>query len=274
MRRNPLTRAGRFISLVVALSPLFSLICQETPAKPQNPTPKSSSSLVLDLSFGPTASNAEGKAAADRLLQALGGAAKVDAVKSLQQTVVAVRQGKRIEVEQSIVYPNKQAQRTTLPEGKALLVVTPDDAFMVVGGHLQSLPPTQRASMDATLKHDFINILQHINDPKYIFTATGQEKVGGAEATVVDVEADGVPTRWWIAPDGKLLQERYSDMEQAGTTTQTMTYADWKDFSGLTYPTKYEAFNAAGQPLLSMTLTTMEVNPAVNPKLFDRTAQY
>ena len=71
--------------------------------------------------------------------------------------------------------------------------------------------------MDAALKHDSINILQHLNDPDYVFVASGQEKVGGAEATMVDIEADGVPTRWWIAGDGRLLRERYSDMtKQAG----------------------------------------------------------
>ncbi len=250
---------------------LAPLICQETPAKPPNSAPKASGS-ELTLNFGPTTSNAEGKAAADRFLQAMGGPARVNAVKSLRQTVVALRQGQHVELEQSIVYPDKQAQKMTLPQGQALLVVTPTDAFTVVGGRLQNLPPTQWAALDATLKHDFINILQRINDPKYVFVAAGQEKVGSTEATVVDVEADGVPTRWWIATDGKLLQERYSDMG-AGSGIQTMTYADWKSFGGLNYPTKYEMFSEAGQLQMSMTLTAMQVNPVVDRKTFERPAQ-
>jgi len=263
-------RIATFFALAILLP--CSLISQQTPAQPQHAAPKSSgSALVLD--FGPTASNPEGKAAADRFLQAMGGPAKVNAVKSLRQTVVALRQGQRVELEQSIVYPDKQAQKMTLPQGKALLVVTPTDAFMVVRGQSQNLPPTQRAALDATLKHDFINILQRIDDPKYVFVATGQEKVGNTEATVVDVEADGVPTRWWIATDGKLLQERYSDMTQAGGIIQTMTYSDWKSFGGLNYPTKYKLFSEAGQPQMSMTLTAMEVNSAVDRKVFERPAQ-
>ncbi len=256
----------------LAILPLGSLICRQTPAQPQNPAQKPSGS-TLTLNFGPTTSNAAGKAAAERLLQAMGGPAKVNAVKSLRQTVVALRQGQHIELEQSIVYPNKQAQRMTLPQGNTLLVVTPADAFMVEDGRLRNVSSTQRAAMDATLKHDFINILQHINDPKYVFVATGQEKVGNAEATVVNVEADGVPTRWWIAADGKLLQERYSDMSQAGGIIQTMTYADWKSFGGLNYPTKYELFNEAGKPQMTMSLSAMEVNTAVDRKLFERPAQ-
>jgi hypothetical protein len=268
-----MTTVRRIVTFfALAILPPCSLISQQSPAQPQHAAPKSSGSALV-LNFGPTASNPEGKAAADRFLQAMGGPAKVNAVKSLRQTVVALRQGQRMELEQSIVYPDKQAQRMTLPQGKALLVVTPTDAFMVVRGQLQNLPPTQRAALDATLKHDFINILQRIDDPKYVFVATGQEKVGNTEATVVDVEADGVPTRWWIATDGKLLQERYSDMTQASGSIQTMTYSDWKSFGGLNYPTKYELFSEAGQPQMSMTLTAMEVNSAVDRKVFERPAQ-
>ena len=51
-----------------------------------------------------------------------------------------------------------------------------------------------------------------------------------------------------------------------------MTYADWKNFDGLQYPTKYEMFNDAGQLELSMTLTGMVVNPIVSPRLFQRPA--
>ncbi len=246
--------------------PWCLLLSQAATAKPQDLRPKGS----LEVDFGPRASNPEGKAAAQKFLQAMGGPSKVDAVKSLRQTVIALRQGERIEIEQTIVYPDQQAQKLRTSQKTMLLVVTPRDAFMMQGAQLQNLSSTQRFALDATLKHDFLNVLQHINDPKYIFNATGQEKIGGVEATVVEVEADGIPTRWWIGPDGKLLQERYSDMSEGAAAIQTMTYSDWKSFGGLQYPTKYEMFNEAGQPQLNMTLISMQVNPAVNSKLFER----
>ena len=72
-------------------------LCRVFPARPTNTRCsrrirlriRSGSDLILD--FGPTVSNAEGKQAAKRFLQAMGGAAKVNAVKTLHQTVVAVR---------------------------------------------------------------------------------------------------------------------------------------------------------------------------------------
>ena len=249
-----------FAFATLTLSSLFS---QQTSAKPQDQHPTG----TMVLNFGPTESNPEGKAAAEKLLQALGGATEVNGVKTLHQTVISLRQGQKIDIEQTIVYPNKQAQTVTLPQGKVTTVVTPTIAFIARGNQVQGFPNNQRAAFDATLQHDFINVLQHINDPKYVFVALGQEKVRGQGATVVDVEADGVPTRWWIAPDGKLLQERYSDMTQGGAM-QTMVYLDWKNFGGLKYPTRYQ-MTQPGQPEITMTLTAMEVNATVNPKVFE-----
>lgn len=236
---------------------------QTTDAKPLNSPP------TLNLSFGPTQSNEEGKAAVNKLLQALGGAASVNAVKSMRQTVVAMRQGERVEIDQTIVYPDKQAQKMRIQNKTVLLVATRNDGFMVAGAQVQNLSSIQRDALDASLKHDPINVLQHINNPKYIFTAAGHESVGGVDATVVDVDADGIATRWWIGPDGKLLQERSSDISQGGVV-QTMVYSVWKGFGALQFPTKYELYNEAGQPEMSMTLTAMDVNHPVSPKLFER----
>ena len=271
MRKNRFAAISRALSLpFLTLLATSSLLCQQTAAKPQTTTPARTRAMTLN--FGPTDSNSAGRAAAEKLLQALGGPEKVDGVKSLRQTVAAVRQGQHIDLEQTIVYPDEQAQRMHMSEGNMLLVVTPRDAFMVRGSLAENIPQSQRDAMDLTLRHDFINVLQHINDPKYVFVANGQQTVGGVQATVVDVEANGVPTRWWIADDGKLLQERYSDLQSSGTSTQTMTYSDWKSFGGLEYPTKYVLFQGSSKPLMTMTLTAMEVNPEVSQKLFERPA--
>ena len=253
----------------LTLLPLCWAICQQTSAPQQTTPPSGWSKSGYVVAFGPTESNAEGKAAVARFLQALGGPAKVDSVKSLRQTIAAVQQGVHVEVEQSIVYPDKQTQRMSLAQGRTTMVVTPLDSFMVVNNQVQDMPPAVRGSLEDSLKHDPINVLQHMNDPKYIFTATGQEKVDGVDATVVDVDANGVPTRWWIASDGKLMRERAAG---EGGKIQTLVYSEWKNFDGLQYPTKYEVFSEGGFPVLSMTLTAMQVNPTVSLALFNRPA--
>jgi len=86
---------------------------------------------------------------------------------------------------------------------------------------------------------------------------------------VVDVNADGAVSRWWIGPDGRLLQERFTEVGQNGPSTMTMKYSAWKSFDGLQYPTKFEMLSGEESDG-SMTLTTMEVNAPVDPKLFEK----
>jgi len=261
-------KASRVLALCLAVLPLSPLIGQQT-AKPQPPPAQRPATGTLDLSFGPTASNPEGKAAAHKFLQALGGAAKVNAIKTMTENIVGMQQGQQVDAEDSVAYPDKQWQKLKSARGTVILVVTHTDAFAIENGQLRNLSDSQKTALDVALKHDFINVLQHINDPKYIFVAAGHEKTRLGDSTVVDVEADGVPTRWWIGSDGKLLQERYLDTGLTGNV-QIMTYSDWKNYDGLEYPTKYELFNETGQPLLSMTLNRLQINPALPPSLFER----
>jgi zinc protease len=214
-------------------------------------------------------SNAEGMAAAAKLVHAMGGEAKVNAIKALHQVIVLEQQGADLKIDQSIVYPDKQVQKMTLPQGEMLQVVTPESAFMAMGTQVRELPPVMRKSQMTALKRDFVNVLQHTADPKYTFTANAKEKLGDVEATVVDVNADGAPTRWWIGPDGKLLQERFTEVGQNGPSTMTMKYSAWKNFDGLQYPTKFEMLSGEESDG-SMTLTAMEVNAPVDPKLFEK----
>jgi hypothetical protein len=270
-----MTTVRRIVLLCgITVLALCSLWSQVTLANPQDSAAQARTDSVYHLAFTPKGSNPEGKAAVDKLLQALGGSTQVNAARTLRQTMVAVQQGQRIKTDQSIAYPDKQAQKISVPQGKVTwVVVTPTLAFTVTGGQVRDLSPSQRASLTQALQHDFVNVLQHIDNPKYTFSAVGKEDIGNTEAMVVDVNADGLPTRWWIAADGKLLQERFSAVEPAEPATLTMRYSSWKSFGGLEYPTKYEVFGEAEHPLLSMTLVTMEVNPALDPKLFQKPAK-
>ena len=256
-----------WLSITVTCVSLL-LSAQTSPRKPGQSNTPTSGTLVL--SFGAAVNNPEGQAAAAKLLQALGGAEHVDAVRSLRQKIVLLKQGQKIEGEQTIVYPDEQAQQMTLSHGKSLRVVTPSAAFVVTGSQVSDLPSAEATSSREALKHDFLNVMQHIHDSKYAFEANGQERVDDIDATVVAVNADGTPTRWWIAADGRLLQECFTDLAQAVPTTLTFKYSDWRKFGGLNYPTKYVMLDEGGQTLLTMSLVGMQVNAPVDPKLFEK----
>jgi zinc protease len=218
----------------------------------------------------PAVSNAEGKAAAEKLMQVLGGTAKVSAVKTLHQSFTMEAQGAEMQIDTSIAYPDRQAQRIKMPQGDLRQVVTPTTAFFVIGERMRELPPPMHASQLDGLKRDFLNVLQHVGDAKYTFTASTKEKMDDMDALVVDVNADGATTRWWVAPGGELLQERYTEVSQSGPSTSTVKYSDWKSFDGLNLPTKYELEGGEEAGTTTMTLNAAEVNPAIDPALFEK----
>ena len=211
--------------------------------------------------------NAEGKAAIARLAEAMGGAAKVNSVKTLLQHLTMTQESAEMKIEQSTVYPDKQAQRIVYPNGVIWQVVSPEAAFIEVA-KVEDLTPSQRDAVAAQLKRDFLNVLQHADDPKYTFSANGKEKLGDTEATVVDVNADGLAVRWWIGPDGTLLQEEHTEAG-AQAATYTTKYSNWQTFDGLKYPTKMEMF-ANGTEQASEVLNDMKVNPEIDPLIFKR----
>ena len=165
---------------------------------------------MAENAAGASGGNAEGKAAIARLTEAMGGAAKVNSVKTLLQHLTMTQENAEMKIVQSTVYPDKQAQRVVFPSGVVWQVLSPEAAF-ISRATVEDLTPSQREAVAAQLKRDFLNVLQHADDPKYTFTANGKDKLGDNDATVVDVNADGLAVRWWIGPDGTLLQEEHSE---------------------------------------------------------------
>lgn len=227
-------------------------------------------SEVLEARAKPASSNPAGNAAVDKLIEAAGGWAAVNATKSLQQNFTAIQQGQPFRIVRTIAYPDKQVQEMVLPQGSVSYVVTPSFLFVRTGSSVRDVPQKRSNSSAAVLNRDFLNVLRHRHDAKYSFFAVGEEKVDGIQATVVDVDADGVRSRWWIAPDGKLLQERFTEIGNAGPMVQTMKCANWSKFGELLYPTSFKIVGEAGHDALQMNLVTMAVNPTLDPKLFEK----
>ena len=167
-------------------------------------------------------------------------------------------------IDQSTIYPDKQAQKVIFPSGVIWQVVSPEASF-ISEAKVEDLTPSQRDAVAAGLKRDFLNVLQHADDPKYTFSAIGKEKLGDTEATVVDVNADGLAVRWWIGADGTLLQEEHTEAGVRYTTK----YSKWDNFDGLKYPTKMEML-ANGAEQASEVLHDMKVNPEIDPAIFQR----
>lgn len=221
-------------------------------------------------------SNAEGKVLIAKVIETLGGAAKVKGVKSIRakaRLVVKTPQGEMpIEAEEVAVFPDRSWQKMGTPMGEMATVVSPAAAFVAAPMGTQDLPASEKAEALKELKREPLSVLQHADDPKFVFSAAGTEKVGDTEARILDVDADGAEVRWFIDPaSGHILRASWRSAGMEGPGETVADYSDWKSVGGISLPFK-ETRTRNGEKQAAIEVKEIELNPQVDPKLFERAA--
>src|SRR5207247_8182633 len=96
----------------------------------------------------------------------------------------------------------------------------------------------------------------------------GKQKDGNNELAIVDVSGPGVSMRWFVDPQsGRLVRETY---KAAGADSET-AFSDWKNVGGLNLPFHREN-KQNGKDSSTVEFSKIEINPAVDPKIFERPA--
>jgi zinc protease len=225
-----------------------------------------------------TASNDEGKAMAARVVAAMGGEAKLAAIKAVRAKITLTQKTPQgdfpMQMESVIVFPDRLHAEMQTPNGTVKIVVTPELAFLgMPDGQVQSWPDSRRAETLEQIKRDPIFIAGHSKDPNVFFRAGGGEKVGNIEARIVDVNAAGAAIRWWVDPQsGHILKETYRVIGPHGPAQGETDMDDWKPVGGITIP-MVRRNKQDGQDSSTAEYTAIELNPAVDPKLFEKPAE-
>lgn len=226
----------------------------------------------------PTASNEEGKALAAKVVAAMGGEAKLATVKALKAKVTLTQKTAQgdfpMQMETIIVFPDHLHAEMQTPNGTMNIIVTPEAAFMAMPGQgMRDFPASQKAETLEQIKRDPIFIASHAKDPNVFFRAGGTEKVGNTETRIVDVNAAGAFIRWFVDPQsGHILKETYRTLGQSGPVQGETDMDDWKPVNGLSVPfMRHNKQN--GQDSSTAEYTALELNPAVDPKLFEKPAE-
>jgi zinc protease len=222
----------------------------------------------------PTSSNPEGKALFGKFVQWLGGEQKVSSIKSFRQlldvTQVTPQGPMQLSIDQTVALPLSAYTKIGTPVGEMVRAVNSDSAWMSMGGQVQELPPSARTEAVAGLRRDLIIMAQHANDPAYVFSGDGTEKVGDANAAVLNISGDGLALRWLLDPQtGRLIQSSYQANGQGGPVKRVVSFSDWKEFEGLKLPTK-TAITENGSSAGDSVLKEMTVNVPVDSKLFQK----
>jgi hypothetical protein len=226
----------------------------------------------------PAASNDEGKALAAKVVAALGGEAKLATVKALKEQLTLNQKTPQgdfdMKMETVIVFPDHLHVDMQTPNGDMKIVVSPEASFMAIPGQgVHEFPASQKAETLEQIKRDPIFIASHWKDSNVFFNAVGTEKVGDIEARIVDVNAAGAVLRWFVDPtSGRILKETYMTLSQSGLVQGETDMENWKPIGGLTLPL-IRRNKQNGEDSSTAEITALEVNPAVDPKLFEKPAE-
>lgn len=225
----------------------------------------------------PAESNPEGMALIAKVVTALGGAEKVQGVKAIRQTATLLIKTPGgeipIEAEGTTLFPDTTYMKLQTPMGERVTVLSPAGNFVSMGGQTSDMPAVMKDETLKTLKRHLIYVAQHASDPKFIFVANGTEKIGNVEAKILEVNADGAETRWYVDPQsGKVLRTTFQAVGMAGPTQRATDNLEWMTVDGISLPSK-QAISENGQESGSSTVKEMVINPTVDTKLFVRPAE-
>jgi zinc protease len=223
----------------------------------------------------PVASNPEGKALAAKVAAAMGGLPKLQSIKTMHVNISeSDAGGPPSPVDVYVAFPDSMHVEMQIPQGKLTIVASPQTAFMSLPGMgTRSMPPAQKSEMLSQLHHDLVYVAQHADDSAFSFAANGTEKIGDVDAAILDIGGAIPWVRWYIDPkSGYILREKYKGMGQQGPFEGETDLADWRTADGLTMPYKHEN-KQNGQPTSTAEFNKIEVNPQLDPKLFEKAAE-
>lgn len=219
-------------------------------------------------------SNPEGLALARKVAQSLGGEAKLKGVKSLRQAFTLTQKvgdtPGTIDIESTIVFPDSLKADLQTGQGPFTMIVTPDSGFVSAGGQVQDMPSSRKQETMEQIHRDLVYLGQHVGDPAFSFSAAGKDSSGAHELAMVDVSGPGVTMRWFVDPQsGKLVRETYKSMGQGGMVDSETAFSEWKTVDGLNLPFHRDN-KQAGKDSSSTEFSKIEINPAVDPKIFEK----
>ncbi|HEV2351177.1 MAG TPA: pitrilysin family protein [Terriglobia bacterium] len=222
-------------------------------------------------------SNPEGRALLVKIIKAMGGEENIKRVKSFRAKATVkfnTPQGEQsVDAEEINVFPNQSWQKMATPQGDMIEAVSPHAAFMSMGQQSRTMPSSQQQDEMDSLRRDPIDVAQHADDPQYEFSADGIEKIGAVNATILNINAAGARVRWYVDPaSAKVLRASWQETGPQGPGETVADYSDWKTVDGISLPFK-ETRSRNGDKMMSIDVKELEVNPAFDPKIFERPAE-
>jgi len=174
--------------------------------------------------------------------------------------------GQTVEIE----LPDKIRQVIKTPMGEQTIVIRGDQGFMSAAGQQRPLPSAAVEEAVHDLDHDLIVLLHSLDEPSLEAVSAGTEDVDGVTCDVVAVSLRGTESRLWIDPDGRVVKQSYQGKHPLQGTPGLIElhFSDYRDAAGILAPHK-QVMTFEGQPLATVTLDSLSLNPQLDAQIFE-----
>ena len=219
----------------------------------------------------------KGRALLEKAVEAMGGAAKIDALTSYQEKGATSRRTQQGVAEMKtalyVVYPDKVRQERAFPFGTIANVVSASEGFYAMPRNTGDMADEQRAVFLNQYRRALLPILRARKSAGFAAAATGAGKSGETSLEQVAVSFEGVTAVLGIDPaTGRVHTLSYRGRGPGGAFGDIVqTFSDFRAVEGLTLPFKTAAtFNGEAEASLSSTVESVVLNAALAPALFER----
>lgn len=217
----------------------------------------------------------KGRALLERALAAHGGAARIDALTSLETFLteeVGPPDKKRTDtLSHAIVFPDRVRQHQTWgAEWIATFVRTPEQAFATYNSGSEELHATGARELVRLLRREPLVILRSRHEKGFACSFAGSAEHAGTKVEELACSFGGTTT--WLGLDpasGRVLSARYRGRGPRLAFGATLKlYSDFEESAGVLVPgrvrTEFEGADAVERDIL------LRVDPKLGPELFER----
>lgn len=208
-----------------------------------------------------------GKTVIDAYVKAIGGEKALNDIKDLKVEMSTSIQGHTMNLETLRKAPNKYKMSFSM--GAMTLQKQVFDGTKAKESGMQGSKDITGDELEDLKKEAMMNQEMQYEKMGYKLEVTGVEAVNGKDAYVMQITSPSgnKSSEWYDVASGLKVKSASTVHAEGQTINQVTSYADYKDFKGVKYPT---SISITGTPLpLSLQVQSVDVNTGIKDSEFD-----
>ncbi|CAN5454654.1 hypothetical protein BH09PLA1_BH09PLA1_24450 [soil metagenome] len=212
-----------------------------------------------------------GRELLDQAVNAMGGAEKIDAIKTYDDKMYMVAGNDNAYNGLWISFPNSFCQKSKREERWWLMAAAADTAWFDTNERFHPMASVQQRAFQREMSRLLLVIVKSRAQPTFVCSWTGPGEIENQAVEQVAVALNGATSTLMIDPKtGKILGETYRARGPNGFLGEAQfAYSDFQSFDGITLPITWKArFNGEYIAEHSGTLDEVHVNAQFDDKMF------